>query len=130
MTLLQWKDEFSVGDPSIDYEHRQLIELINEWYASLRAENSRDTRLEFLGETYAKISAHFALEEKVMRESKYDQYPEHKADHEELLDQLREIMDAEETNEEVDDEGLGRRLQAWFSEHFRTRDARLHGRIG
>ncbi len=130
MALLEWKDEFSIGTPSVDYEHRQLMEQINEWYENLRYDGSIDTRLDFLGEVFVRISAHFALEEKMMRDSAYDQYDEHKADHEALLDQLRDTMDAEESNEAYDDDALGEWLQVWFSEHFRSKDARLHGELG
>ncbi len=130
MTLLEWKDDFSIGNPSVDHEHRQLVEQINAWYVSLRDDGSIDTRLDFLGEVFAKISAHFALEEKLMRDSGYDQLVEHKAEHEELLDQLRDTMDAEEKKEDYDDEALGEWLQHWFSEHFQTQDARLHGKLG
>lgn len=130
MTLLQWRDEFSIGEPSVDHEHRQLISLINEFYDTYLENSSLETRLEFLGETYAMISAHFALEEKLMREFHYDQYEDHKADHEQLLDQLRDIMDAEEDDRGVDDKALGTRLERWFFDHFKDKDARLHGRLG
>lgn len=130
MTLLQWKKEYSVGSPSVDHEHRELIEQINLWHENLKKDIEKDTRLAFLGEIFARISAHFALEEKLMRDSGYDEYDAHKADHELLLDQLRDIMDAEDRGENYDDIALGSRLEKWFSEHFRTKDARLHGRLG
>ncbi|MGI9259384.1 MAG: bacteriohemerythrin [Gammaproteobacteria bacterium] len=130
MTLLHWKEEYSVGSPSVDHEHRELIEQINLWYENLREDVELDTRLAFLGEIYARISAHFALEEKLMRDFAYDEYEAHKADHELLLDQLRDIMDAEESGETYDSVALGSRLESWFSEHFRHKDARLHGRLG
>jgi hemerythrin len=130
MPLLNWKDEFSVGSLAVDHEHRQLIDQINEWYDHLRKDGGIDTRLDFLGEVFAKISAHFALEEKLMRDAGYDQFAEHKSDHEELLDRLRDTMDTEESNSDYDDEVLGEWLQDWFSVHFETKDARLHGELG
>jgi hemerythrin-like metal-binding protein len=129
--LLEWKDQFATGRPGMDHEHRQLIELINGLFARMGDRCTGDVTREFLGEIYARISAHFALEEKVMRELKYDQYDLHKADHERLLDQLRDIMD-----QAVDDPGyccceaLGRDLEEWFAVHFRTHDPRLHDKLG
>ena len=85
----------------------------------------------FLGEVYARISAHFALEERVMLDRGYDQYTEHKAEHEALLDEIREIMDDHDAGlYDSAFETLAEKLQAWFTEHFRTHDARLHGRLG
>lgn len=39
-------------------------------------------------------------------------------------------MDDYEDGRILDHEDLARRLDRWFSEHFRTRDARLHHRLG
>ncbi len=82
--------------------------------------------LEFLGEIYARISAHFALEERVMRERKYDQYEDHKEDHERLLDEIRDIMDVYEDQALFDEQAFAESLSRWFTDHFRTKDARFH----
>ncbi|MDH3638168.1 MAG: hemerythrin family protein [Gammaproteobacteria bacterium] len=128
--LIQWKKEFSIGVPSIDQEHEELIELINELHAELESGKSDATIADFLGEIYAQISAHFALEEMIMRENRYDQYDEHKKDHERLLDDIRDMMDDYEDKRIVSDRDLSSRLDSWFSGHFKTHDARLHMRFG
>ena len=131
MTFIRWKAEYSLGIPSADAEHKELIELLNEAYEELlRPGTDESATQDFLGELYAKISAHFALEEKLMREHRYDGYPEHKADHERLLDEIRDLMDEYEDSKELDAEAFARKLDAWFSNHFRTMDARLHHRLG
>jgi hemerythrin-like metal-binding protein len=126
MALIDWKEEFSVGVPDVDHEHRQLIELINDLHAALSSGDSGTGVLDFLAEINAQITAHFALEEKIMRERQYDQYQDHKRDHERLLDEIRDIMDDYEENAFYSDAELSACLERWFSEHFRTRDARLH----
>ncbi len=128
MSLLQWKSDYELGIESIDHEHRQLIDLINQLYADLGSGPDAQTR-EFLGELYARISAHFALEEAMMRNKAYDQLAEHKADHERLLDQLADIMDEFERSADDISGQLGRRLDEWFTAHFRSHDARLHRRL-
>ena len=129
MSLIEWKDQYSLGVAEVDHEHRELIDLINELYEIVSSENSDLAVADFLGELYTRISAHFALEEKVMRDSNYDEYDDHKADHERLLDEIRDLMDDYEGGVYVDVERFGKRLDEWFSEHFRTRDARLHNKI-
>ncbi len=126
MSLIEWNDEFSVGISAVDHEHRELIGLINELYANLSGGAPEITIVDFLGELYARISAHFALEEKIMRDRKYDQYEDHKADHERLLDEIRDIMDDYDDNESFSEEILGERLKSWFSDHFKTKDARFY----
>ena len=129
MTLIEWKEQYSLGVPAIDHEHRELIDLINELYGTVTGSGTDATVVEFLGELYTRIAAHFALEEKIMRDNDYDEYLDHKTDHERLLDDIRDLMDDYEDGDHVDVEGFGKRLDEWFSEHFRTRDARLHQRI-
>lgn len=125
-TLIHWRDDFSLGIADVDHEHQELIALINELYGRIHGDPSVDEIAEFLGEVYTKIAAHFALEEKVMRESRYDQYAEHKADHERLLDEIADMIDRCELGELQKAEILGPLLDQWFSAHFKTRDARMH----
>ena len=130
MALIEWRDEFSVGVPDVDHEHQKLIGLINELHDAMSSGSGNVTVMDFLGEIYAHVSAHFALEEKIMRDRKYDEYAEHKAEHEALLDKLRDIMDDYEENAYFSDEEFARAVEKWFTDHFRTRDARLHRHLG
>ncbi|OGI67331.1 MAG: hypothetical protein A2W18_15380 [Candidatus Muproteobacteria bacterium RBG_16_60_9] len=124
--LVEWREEFKVGVPSVDHEHQELIGLINTVHDRLTAGDPNVDVGDFLGEIFARIGAHFALEERVMRAGGYDQYAAHKADHERLLDDIRDIMDDYEDLRLYDEKILGERLQSWFGDHFKTHDARLH----
>ena len=126
MSLITWKEEFSVGVAEVDFEHRELIELINSLHESARSGAGREVVIEALGEIYAQIASHFALEEKMMRVTRYPSFLEHKEDHETLLDDLRDIMDEVEDDGEYDETRLSTDLERWFSDHFRTHDAKLH----
>ena len=126
MTYLEWKTEYSVGVPAIDEEHREMIELINATYENL--ENNADSEKieKFLGDIYAGISAHFALEENLMQKAQYKEYQAHKDDHEDLLDQIHAMMDELLDDPEKGAQSLKQKLNKWFGGHFATFDARLH----
>lgn len=126
MPLVEWRAEFSVGVPAVDHEHRELIDLINAAHAKLGDAGAQQLVADFLGEIHVRISGHFALEEKLMREQSYDEYEDHKADHERLLDEIRDIMDEYEGRVGLDEKAFGARLGVWFTEHFKTKDARFH----
>jgi len=81
MTLLNWKPEYSVGIESVDFEHQEMIELINKVYDAIKDKKNPESIEHFLGEVHATISAHFALEERVMRRANYDEFEAHKDDH-------------------------------------------------
>jgi hemerythrin len=126
MNLIEWNDEFNLGIEAIDGEHRTLVALINALHEAMSAGAGRADIVEGLSGIYTLVSEHFAREEAFMREARYMAYAEHKEDHEVLLDDLREILDDVRSGGEYAERRLSADLQYWFSEHFRTHDARLH----
>jgi hemerythrin-like metal-binding protein len=129
MTLIEWRNEFETGVPDVDHEHRELVDLINALHGEIGGGAGRARVLEFLGEVFARIAAHFALEESIMRKHRYDEYEAHKAEHEALLDDIRDIMDDAEAAETCET-ALSETVRDWFVNHFKTKDARLHKKPG
>jgi len=130
MTLLEWKPAYSLGIPSVDHEHQELIGMINEVYEHM-AEASDPVAIEScLEDIYAGVASHFALEERHMREAKYEEYDAHKDQHEDLLDEIRDMMDEFAGDPQSGRETLKKSLADWFGIHFATFDARLHHSLG
>ena len=130
MPLIEWKNRYSIGVDAVDHEHRELIGLINQLHESLLSGANEPAVTAFLGEIFRAISAHFALEERFMREHRYDQFAGHKQAHEQLLEDIRDIMDGYQADPEAASRQLSERLDRWFTLHFKTHDARLHHRLG
>src|SRR5215831_13653384 len=127
MSLLTWRPEFSIGVPEIDHEHRDLIQWIDLLLQDLHLENvPLDRVAQLLGEIYARIAAHFALEEKVMRDAGYVAFADHKQDHERLLDELRDLMEVHTPHDSANATRLAAQMTAWFTHHFRDIDAKFH----
>jgi len=126
MALLEWREEYCTGFEGVDHEHESLIAQINSVYALISDNAERDLVIDSLGEIYGSISAHFALEEQMMVRHQYVEYPQHKADHDRLLDEIHDITEEFEETEQLDDAELTRKLGDWFKLHFQTHDARLH----
>jgi hemerythrin len=130
MGLLHWEKRYGVGIEAVDHEHRELVDLINRLHEKATTQGSKMAVLGFFGDLYKAISSHFALEERFMRERSYDQITQHKTDHERLLDEIRDIMEDYEISDLLDERLLAQRLDAWFSRHFESHDARLHRALG
>ena len=130
MTGIVWKDEFIIGIPEVDHEHRQLIASINDILEQLRQHHRGPQVADCLGELHGDVAAHFALEENVMATRNYDHYAVHKADHERLLDDIRDLMDELEDSEGLDLDAFSVRISDWFLGHFASHDARLHKQVG
>lgn len=126
MELLEWRDEFATGISDIDYEHEQLIDSINAFYSKVESDTDRELLVDALDNIYGAIYCHFTLEEKLMEKYGYDKYQQHSQDHARLLDEIRDITLSLENAQEYDEKALKKRLNDWFTIHFKTHDARLH----
>jgi len=127
VALIVWSEDLKVGVPEIDFEHEQLIGVINALGERLHTGEPPEAIQSLLGEIHAQIESHFALEEKIMRATKFVGYEAHKEDHDSLLEQIRDIMvEVSHMDEDVLHAQLAQRLSLWFSEHFRTLDRSFH----
>lgn len=129
MALIKWKEEYALGIPDVDTDHRELIDLVNSLYDQLQSGRYDVTVIDFLGELYAIVSRHFYREEEAMNMHAYDQFEAHKADHEKLLDDINNMMYDFQDGVLEDDRVMAKLLDEWFSDHFETHDARLHTHI-
>ena len=121
-----WSDDFLIGIDEIDYEHRRLVEDINGLHRQLLDEASPRRIERTLGTIHARMQAHFALEEHIMLAHSYPHYPEHKAEHERLLDEYTELMTTfkKEPNR-GDREAIEGKLRQWIVGHIATSDRQM-----
>ncbi len=130
MDLIEWREEFYTGIAKADYDHEELIKLINTVYSLIDNEACRSTVIGCLGEIYANTSAHFRLEEQTMKRHGYDHYKAHRADHNRLLDKIIDISDEYEKTTCLNRQAFKSELNNWFQNHFKTHDSRLHKQTG
>ena len=130
MAQIEWKEEFSVGNASIDQEHELLITQINNLYEQFNLPLDTHTIESMLADIQAEISTHFALEELLMQEAAFPEFEDHKQDHERLLDQIDDMVFHFAEDPESGKALLTNRLSDWFSTHFKGFDARLHDQLG
>ena len=126
MALIEWREEYCTGFKGVDYEHEKLIEQINSVYALVDKRADKQILIDSLGDIYGSISAHFALEEQMMRKLGYVHYEEHEADHQRLLNDIGDITESLENTNELDEPIFKQKLADWFQLHFKTHDSRLH----
>lgn len=80
MDPIKWLPTFETGNPHIDAEHRDLVDLVNVLIAAF---NEGDTgRLHCTAGTfYGRVRAHFAAEEAVLRAGNFPRLAEHSRFH-------------------------------------------------
>ena len=118
MPLIEWTEELAVGVPSIDEAHHEFVDLLN---ALPEASDADFSRL-FL-ELVAHSHEHFAEEERMMERTSFPVIAVHKAEHERVLAELKEIQQLLEEGDFVSARAYVKdQLSAWFVLHRNTMD--------
>jgi hemerythrin len=76
-----WSDEYSVGIPQLDAQHRQIIDLLSEFKACVDSAEAGKLVPAALDKVNAYARYHFEHEELLLRVRGYPEYAEHKAEH-------------------------------------------------
>jgi hemerythrin len=114
----------------IDSEHQRLIELINELHAAMAAGQGRPVLEKILNGVAAYTFTHFANEEDLMRKHGYPGYEAHKAEHDKLVAQVRELQADARTSKLGLSLDVMHFLKQWLMKHIAVVDkkytAHLH----
>ncbi len=116
---INWCDFYSVGDKSIDDQHRQIIEIIDDLWKVMEKENNQTEVKIFLDCMVEYSLNHFNHEEEKMRECGYPDFSEHKA----LHDKMRQkVLDMREHLSDVSAHDLLQFMKQWWLDHIQGRD--------
>lgn len=92
MKELVWDKVLSVENEEIDNDHRILVDLFNLLGRSVESGESRAYVEAVLEELIRCTAWHFAHEERLMLKSGYADLEEHRREHEELMDSVRDLQ--------------------------------------
>ena len=118
-----WSSEYETGNAVVDEQHKELFSLVQQVIDvnALGVKENIETVIGFLA-NYA--ISHFAMEESLMRESKYPDYEAHKAVHDDFvqnvvkfINRLKEEGETVSVNDTINDF-----VTVWLKEHIMGSD--------
>lgn len=122
---IKWSDDLSVGIPSLDDDHRILVDLLNSTLVACYAGFGDEHVGIILDELFKYTQIHFSREMSILKLSGYDQCEQHEAEHERIYHQVQEM--ANRARAEAG-QGLSQDvaafLKAWLFEHIMEHDRR------
>jgi hemerythrin len=124
---LEWTQKLSVGDKTIDNQHKRLFKQINEFIEHMKDGSDEavvEETIEFMGRY---INEHLRYEERYMQNHGYPEYEAHKKAHtafEEKYDQLMSELKSGRS-EELTNEVAGY-LCSWWINHIGVEDTKFH----
>lgn len=127
VSRIEWSDEFKLGLPAIDADHKELLEVCNHFLEAVQAGTPVDRLADIMDTMILRTRAHFVAEERMLDRHGYPGLAAHKAEHDRLLIQA-EALKARFTDVAQRDE-ISRLtmetadfLQTWLLDHIRTND--------
>jgi hemerythrin len=115
----------SVGVDEIDDDHRKLVNLFNILNHSVTEEAAAD----YVGAVFEELINctvwHFSHEERLMMKYGYEGTEEHKAEHQELINSVRELQQQFLQVGKLEEEEDLKFLEHWLTEHILVADMRL-----
>jgi len=87
---MDWKENFLVGVPELDQQHKALVQCITDIESSAASVDSGTPLFLSLEKFVSLLGTHFSSEERLMRTFKYPDVVAHTEEHHELLQDLME----------------------------------------
>ncbi|NMG64407.1 bacteriohemerythrin [Azoarcus indigens] len=125
--LFEWSDAYHVGIGDIDEQHEELVALLNRLNAAIHERQGSKAVRRTLDELVNYTREHFAIEERLMRESGYPEYEEHRSYHEALIDQIHALQAKLDKGETSITFELLHFLRVWLIRHICDVDQRFGG---
>lgn len=117
MAFLIWKDDYSVGVPLFDEQHRTLFSLINDFVEALKRGEEAGQAGRTLQGLLDYTTTHFKAEEDLMLRHGYPDYGRHKEAHDRFAATVKGFA-SEARNGTLDTGRLGRLLMDWLVQHI------------
>ncbi|MBA1446543.1 MAG: bacteriohemerythrin [Chromatiales bacterium] len=120
-----WDKALSVDVEEIDEDHRKLVELFNILTHSIVEGDAADYIEAVLEELISCTVWHFKHEERLMLKYDYEDFVEHKTEHQELIDSAKALQQKflnegkQLSNEDIEF------LEIWLTEHILVADMKL-----
>lgn len=118
MSIIRWRETYSVGVARFDEDHKHLVWLINEVYSSLRQGQSEAKMKPVLDALIQYTREHFAREEAAMASIFYPEYQMHCLQHQMLIAQVVTLQQKVEAGGGAKGEELYAFLSGWLIDHI------------
>ncbi len=122
MALFEWNEMFSVEIPSIDEQHKQLINYVNQLHDAMMEGKASDEVAPILNGLINYTATHFKHEEDFFDKFNYAETDEHKRIHADLVKQVMDFKTKFDAGEATLSSDLMEFLKEWLMTHIMQED--------
>ena len=120
--LIIWEEAYSVGIDLIDDQHKKLINMINELYASFSSGEAQEKAPAIVKEMVKYTDYHFKTEEKFFDKFNYPNTVEHKKIHQSFVNKVVELQEGITSGKVNISYEIMDFLRQWFVQHVLVED--------
>ena len=125
LPYLKWKNSYYVGVEEIDYDHKQLVSLINQVVTASQDHLAENIVPNILDELIDYTKYHLRREEKLMEEYEYPERVKHAAQHVKFIDKINGFHTEYESKRKMKNEVVFDFLRCWLIKHISNTDQDL-----
>lgn len=122
MAMFQWTDVMSVGVASMDHQHKQLFQLINQFYEAMQAGKGDQLIQDILMKLSGYTRTHFAAEEEILRKIRYPGLNSQIALHKAFVDKVGQMTRDVKGGKKIATVSLATFLKDWLVTHIQKED--------
>jgi hemerythrin len=122
MALLEWNDKFSVTIRKFDDQHKKLVGMVNQLHDAMKVGKGREVLGDILQSLAQYTVSHFGDEEQLMKLHNFPGYEEHKKQHNMLVLQVRETLEAHRQGKNILTQNIMEFLKKWLTDHILDSD--------
>lgn len=101
MTSPRWTSDLATGNPDIDRDHQELVEIIDQLKAAASGGDQKARLSNALDQFRGHVQNHFPMEEAEMEVKGYPGLAKHRLAHAALADQVVELVQKDNNGETV-----------------------------
>ena len=120
--IIEWNESYSVGVKQIDEEHKTIFSLINRLSTAISENKGKEVLGDVLLELKAYTVTHFQTEENLMKEKGFVGYDAHKAEHDDLIEQVVDLHERFASDVKVLNVEVIGFLVSWLNNHIAVTD--------
>jgi len=121
---VKWSEAFACGIKIIDDQHKGLLDLINDLFshASGNDEEEQEYFKKVVEKAVEYVRVHFATEEKIMKQTQFVGFEEHKKAHETFILEVLDNARAFQKEKRINLEEFTSFLKEWVLTHVAVMD--------
>ena len=124
MSLIKWDNSYSVGNDTIDEQHKKLFKLVNEFNENSNSLINSESISKLLKGLKEYIIFHFKTEEMYLRLCNFPYFMQHKKEHERFIEKVNDIEHRFVNGYDTKTDEISNFFTSWIKHHIKGSDAK------